>query len=350
MLNDDHRWVLEDFPTLVFYCGPDDPGVEWVNRTWLDFRGRTLEEEVGYGFLDGVHPDDRDRVVDHYLDHYHRREPYRVEYRLRRYDGAYRWLDELGRPLFAPDGTFAGFFGSCSDVTDRHEALEQLESADAMSSLLLQTIFHDLTGPLSSATAASNLLRSALEDVGPDVGRLLDLLDHQHERMTSLLRAMRHLDQAEQGHEDGRSELTSLEALVRTATDGLDLDGHDLRHVLDDVEVVVDPVLVGRALDNVLRNAIQHTPAGSTVVVRAEVVDGAPRIVVDDDGPGLPEDPAPLFQPYGRSASDGGGTGLGLSIAGRYVDALDGRLEAEASPDGGARFVISLPAATLRRR
>jgi PAS domain S-box-containing protein len=346
MLTESHRHVLRDFPTLVWYSGPDDPELVWVNDTWLTFTGRTLEQECGYGFLDGVHPDDRDMVVERYLDHYRRRAPYEVEYRMRRADGEVRWLFELGRPLATPDGAFGGFFGACYDVTDRREAVDQLAASEAMSSLLIQTIFHDLAAPLGAAVAAVDLLRSRVE-ADPETHRILDLLAEQHTRMDELLVALRHLDQAEHGEEDGRAVPTTLAAVVGDLSDALDLRGRTLHRDLEPVPCEVDVVLLCRAVDNLLRNAVEHTPDGATIWVRTEVVDGRPRITIEDDGHGLPEDPQALFEPYRRGEESGGSVGLGLSIAQRYVTAIGGRLTAGARPEGGARFVVELPGESL---
>jgi PAS domain S-box-containing protein len=346
MLNESHRHVLRDFPTLVWYCGPDDPELVWVNDTWLRFTGRTLEEECGFGFLDGVHPEDRDRVVERYLDHYRRRVPYEIEYRMRRHDGAFRWLFELGRPLTTPSGAFGGFVGACYDVTDRREAVEQLAASEATSSLLLQTIFHDLAAPLGAAVAAVDLLRSRV-DGDDEVTHILDLLAEQHTRMNELLVALRHLDQAEHGEEDGRAVPTTLAAVVGDLTEGLDLRGRTLHRDLEPVPCLLDVVLVCRAVDNLLRNAVEHTPDDATIWVRTEVADDRPRITIEDDGPGLPEEPQVLFEPYRRGGDGGGTVGLGLSIAQRYLTAIGGRLTAGSRPGGGARFVVELPADSL---
>jgi two-component system, chemotaxis family, CheB/CheR fusion protein len=347
MLEDAHRWVLRDFPTLVWYCGPDEPTLTWVNDTWLAFTGRTLEEERGFGFVERIHPDDRDRVLAVFLDHYERRAPYQVEYRMQRHDGVDRWLFELGRPFEDPDGSFGGFFGACYDVTDGHEAMDRLAASEAMSGLLMQTLFHDLGGPLGAATAAVDLLRRRLGD-DEETAQVLLLLGQQHERMQHLLEELRHLDQAEHGEADGREVRVALSEVIDELTAALDLDEHGLELDLEPVDVEVDTRLLCRALDNLLRNAVEHTPAGSRIWVRTERLDGHPRITIEDDGPGLPQDHQPLFEPY-RRGSEGGSLGLGLSIAKRYLEAIDASLTAGSRPGGGARFVVDLPPRSVSR-
>jgi PAS domain S-box-containing protein len=347
MLTEAHRWVLRDFPTLVWYCGPDEPDLQWVNDTWLAFTGRSLVEERGYGFLEGLHPDDRDHVVEVYLEHYRRREAYHLEYRMRRHDGLYRWLYELGRPLRTPDGGFGGMLGACYDVTDRRDAVAQLEAAEAMSGLLMQTIFHDLSGPLGAARTAVALLRTHTSgNRDGEAGRLLTLLEQQHERMHDLLEELRHLDQAEHGEDDDRAERVRLSEMLDDLIAGIEFEDRPLHLEISELQVEVDTMLLCRALDNLLRNAAEHTPSGARIWVRAELADGRPRITVEDDGRGLPEDHRALFEPY-RRGDDRGSVGLGLSIARRYVEAIGGSLTAGQRPGGGAHFTVELPAATV---
>jgi diguanylate cyclase (GGDEF)-like protein/PAS domain S-box-containing protein len=117
--------VLESFPALIWRAGLDAK-CDYFNQTWLDFTGRSLGQEMGDGWVEGVHPDDVERCVSIYLDHFQRREPFAMEYRLRRYDGEYRWLADIGRPFHDMNCQFIGFLGSCFDISERIQAAEQL--------------------------------------------------------------------------------------------------------------------------------------------------------------------------------------------------------------------------------
>ena len=92
---------------------------QYFNRAWLEFRGRTVEQEQGNGWAEGLHPDDHDLCMETYLKSFSARQPYRLEYRLRRRDGEYRWVEDQGVPRFEEDGTCAGFIGSTMDVSTR---------------------------------------------------------------------------------------------------------------------------------------------------------------------------------------------------------------------------------------
>jgi PAS domain S-box-containing protein len=112
---------LADFaPVMIWRSGPDK-GCDWFNKPWLDYTGRDMHEETGDGWAVGVHPDDFDRCMDTYVSAFDARVPFSMEYRLRRHDGAYRWLLDNGAPYYR-DGLFAGYWGSCVDVSSHRDA------------------------------------------------------------------------------------------------------------------------------------------------------------------------------------------------------------------------------------
>jgi PAS domain S-box-containing protein len=122
------RMLADATPVLVWQAGVDKL-CKYFNRNWLEFTGRTEEQELGSGWTEGVHPDDYTYCLQVYIESFDRREPFEMEYRLRRADGAYRWILDRGVPFFAPDGAFAGYLGGCIDITERKRDIEDLHSA-----------------------------------------------------------------------------------------------------------------------------------------------------------------------------------------------------------------------------
>jgi PAS domain S-box-containing protein len=119
------RLVANTAPVLIWMSGPDKL-CNYFNQPWLDFTGRTLEAELGNGWLEGVHPEDLKNCLDVYTRAFDLRESFKMQYRLRRYDGEYRWLLDIGVPRLNPDGLLAGYIGSCLDITDGKLAEEAL--------------------------------------------------------------------------------------------------------------------------------------------------------------------------------------------------------------------------------
>jgi PAS domain S-box-containing protein len=120
---------MDAAPVMIWVSG-EDKGCVWFNRPWLSFTGRSMAQELGHGWSDGVHRDDFERCLQIYIGHFESRKEFRMEYRLRRYNGDYHWIDDVGIPRYARDGTFLGYIGSCTDVThlkDTEAALRKSE-------------------------------------------------------------------------------------------------------------------------------------------------------------------------------------------------------------------------------
>jgi PAS domain S-box-containing protein len=121
------RLVANAAPVMIWMSGPHKL-CDYFNQTWLDFTGRSLEAELGNGWAEGVYSDDLQNCWSIYTGAFDQRKPFAMEYRLRRHDGEYRWVLDLGVPRFNADRSFAGYIGSAIDVTERKEAEEALSS------------------------------------------------------------------------------------------------------------------------------------------------------------------------------------------------------------------------------
>jgi PAS domain S-box-containing protein len=121
------RLVADTAPAMIWMSTADKIST-FANKAWLDFTGRSMEAELASGWAEGIHPDDLERSIDTYTQAFDRREPFRMEYRLQRHDGEYRWILDIGVPRFNQDGSFAGFVGSGIDVTESKLAGEVLAS------------------------------------------------------------------------------------------------------------------------------------------------------------------------------------------------------------------------------
>jgi len=123
---DFHLKLMQDFPNPIWRAGRDGK-CDYFNRAWLEFTGRTLGQELGDGWADGVHPEDIERCLSTYLSAFNRREPFTMEYRLRHRDGSFHWLLDHGAPYTDLDGEFAGYLGACYDINERKQYEFQLE-------------------------------------------------------------------------------------------------------------------------------------------------------------------------------------------------------------------------------
>jgi PAS domain S-box-containing protein len=125
---EEYRTLVEQAPILIWRADTTT-ACDYFNERWLAFTGRSLEQESGNGWAEGVHPDDFQECLSIYLEAFARREIFEMEYRLRRHDGVYRWLFDRGVPFVDASGQFAGYIGSCIDVTEKIEAQATLHKA-----------------------------------------------------------------------------------------------------------------------------------------------------------------------------------------------------------------------------
>src|SRR4029077_15097864 len=121
--------MADTAPVMIWMTGTDAL-CNYFNKPWLEFTGRTMEQEVGTGWIQGVHPDDVQGCFDGFLPAFHAQNPFRMEYRLRRADGEYRWVLESGIPRYTGAGEIAGYIGSNIDITERKRAEEELRAAE----------------------------------------------------------------------------------------------------------------------------------------------------------------------------------------------------------------------------
>jgi PAS domain S-box-containing protein len=133
------RNMADTAPVMIWVSGPDKR-CTFFNRTWLDFTGRTMEQELGYGWAEGLHPDDFDRCLATFNDSFDAQRRFRMEYRLRRTDGEFRWILDDGVPRFTPGGIFAGYIGSCIDLTEERRAEEERQKFVSLADRSLEFI------------------------------------------------------------------------------------------------------------------------------------------------------------------------------------------------------------------
>ena len=150
------RLLADGAPVMIWTSGIDKL-CTYFNAPWLAFTGRTMEQEVGNGWAEGVYPADKQRCLDIYTSSFDARKPFSMDYRLRRFDGQYRWVLDNGIPFYAPAGTFTGYIGSCIDITERRSLEQQLQySEQKLRSLVEANILGVIVADLDGRIYESN--------------------------------------------------------------------------------------------------------------------------------------------------------------------------------------------------
>jgi len=153
-----YELLVDSSPNMIWRADLTT-GCDYFNKTWLNFTGRTMEEEYGFGWAEGVHPDDLDKCVKIYLDNFKLQHPFEMDYRLKRYDGQYRWINDRGVPFFDKNKNFIGFIGSCMDVTEKIEGqlLKEMAQNDGLCKTYNRQYSHQLLTEIFSQARKDGL-------------------------------------------------------------------------------------------------------------------------------------------------------------------------------------------------
>lgn|GEM_PF-1223969 len=341
--------------------------VRWRPGPRMDYLNPAMEQITGFPvqrlvdepglFRSRVHEDDREQLGEH-------APPGEVALvRFERADGRLAWL-EIARSSLVEQGRLVGALGLVRDVTAREEgalalrdalgaeqrAVERLEALDALKSSFLQAVSHELRTPLTSLLGYARTLVDHGERLEPErVASFHRRMAVNADRLERLLVDLLDVERLNRGVVRLDARATDLRALVAEVVGRRSLE--ERRVVLDDTPAcaVVDGPKVERIVENLVGNALKHTPAGCTVWVDQRVADdGTATLVVSDDGPGIPEaERGDAFSPFwqGRDArgEPSPGTGIGLALVHRLVLLHGGDVTVDERPGGGARFTVVLP-------
>jgi PAS domain S-box-containing protein len=351
---------LADFAPVMIWRSGTDALCDWFNKPWLDFVGRSLEQEIGNGWAENVHPEDFDRCLDIYLSSFQACRPFTMNYRLKRADGAYREILDNGAAFFRA-GEFAGYFGSCIDITDLRNLEQQLRQSQKMDAIgkLTGGVAHDFNNLLQVISGNLQLLE---KDIPRDerAQRRMQLAREAVDRGSRL--ASQLLSYARQ--QPLAPRVVNLGRLVR----GLD---DMLRRALGEgveIETVmagglwnthVDPTQVETAVLNLAVNARDAMQGKGKLTIEAgnarldddycgrhlEVQPGQyVMLAVSDTGCGMPSDVAEkVFDPFFTTKREGEGTGLGLSMVHGFVKQSGGHIKVYSEPGQGTTIRIYLP-------
>jgi PAS domain S-box-containing protein len=353
------RLVADSAPVMIWMSGTDKL-CTYFNKPWLDFTGRSIEQELGNGWAEGVDPQDLQRCLDTYIQGFDRREAFRMEYRLRRHDGEYRWVLDMGVPRFNPDTSFAGYIGSCIDVTEQRRAEEHLRRAQeelarvsrviAMGELAA-AIAHEVNQPLGAVVTNASASLRWLAGQPPNLREAREAIDRtvrDANRASEVIVRIRALLQKGPPQMEQLNVNAVIREVLRLAGNELLRSGVAVQTDLapDVPNVLGDRVQLQQVLLNLILNGIDamrtitHRPR-ELLIKSAKHPDGV-LIQVHDSGEGLdPEQANHIFEPFFTTKPQG--IGIGLSIGRSIVEAHGGRLWFTPGASYGVVFQFTVP-------
>jgi len=320
-------------PVMIWLSGPDKLCTD-VNSGWLQFTGRTLEQELGDGWVDSVHPDDAAACYDTYSRAFDRRETFRMEYRLRRADGEYRWVLDQGVPRYKPDGSFVGYIGSAIDLTEQkaaHAALSGLsgrliEAQERERRRIARELHDDIGQRLA-------LLTVELEQV--DNGAARNVMQRIHELVSQSTSLARDIQSLSHRLHSSKLEYLGLASAAASfckeaaAPFAVQITFRD-EHVPDGL--CPDTALaIFRVLQEAINNALKHSGAAHIAVALRGMNDGV-ELEVADAGVGF--DIAEARRRHG----------LGLIGMEERMKLIGGDLQVQSDEGGGTTIWAFAPA------
>lgn len=331
----DAFWVSEQIKGKILYASPA------FDHIWGRSRSELYQDPLL--LVRTAHPDDKDALVETIRRQLHG-EITQIEYRVIRSDEEVRWVKMRGFPVAHTVGRIASI---AEDVTEERRIEEQLKRAERLASLgtLAAGIAHEINNPMGAAMLAAESARIGLAN--PELANrclttVVDSLRRCDHIIKHVLAFSRHQPLA---HESGCLIDVAQRAieLAETAVGRKDINIR-FRTELDDAVISMSPVEMEQAIFNLLDNALKSTSGPVEVTVSIERSNGDVRVIVQDNGDGIPADTqSRVFDPFYTSRQLAGGTGLGLSIAHRIIENHHGGIELDSSQDKGTTVTITLP-------
>ena len=328
-MRESEQWfhtMADTAPVLIWIAGLDKLRM-YFNQGWLHYTGRTLEQERENGWTDGVHPEDFARCLKTYGEAFDRREPFQMEYRLRKADGQYGWLLARGVPRLLQNGKFAGYIGICIDLTERKDLEDRLRKAVKEKESLLREVHHRVKNNLQVISSLLNLQAASIKD--PQV---VQLFRESQTRITSI--ALLH----DTLHRSNDLSCIRMSDYLRTLAGhvfrsyGIDPKAVVLDLLVEDLAFDIDTAMTcGMIVEELLSNSLKHAYAGGKegrIQIELQAQDeGAYLLQVRDDGVGISKD--------GVRRNPGS---LGLELVNLLAGKLEGTVELQNGP--GTRWRI----------
>lgn len=330
-------------PVMIWMAGPDRQ-CNFLNKTWLSFTGKKLHEECGEGWISGIHPEDREPFRMVYYSSFDKQNEFKIDYRLKRYDGEYRWIMNHGVPRFTGNEKFIGFIGTCIDITDRIDLERQKDDFMGIAS-------HELKTPVTSIKAYAQILQQKFRKANDFVSaNMLTRLDLQIDKLTGLINTLLDVARIQSGQMDYDETYFDINEFILEVTEEMQRASPDhiiVTNLKASGKVYGDKDRINQVLTNLISNAVKYSPPSTNILVETKRDADNITISVEDFGSGISKDMQDkIFGRFFRVSESAGnrvsGLGLGLFISSEIVKQHGGKLWLESEPGKGSKFFFSL--------
>lgn len=343
------RTITTAAPTALWMS--DEKGrFTYHNQTWLDWTGRTFDENLDRGWLDSVHPEDRTKVEENFKYDLTSKHSYEVEFRLNHCDGTIHWCVANGQPQYRADGKFTGYIGACIDITEQKLLQQQKDDFIGIAS-------HELKTPVTSIKAYTQVLEKMLRQKGDTKeAEMISRMDGQINRLTNLIGDLLDVTKIESGKLKFNDQEFEFIPMVRELIEDLQrtTDKHTLTEEYEGNGLVFgDQERIGQVISNLVTNAIKYSPKSDQVIIRSYLENEEIILCITDFGIGIAKDElTKVFEQFYRVTGDMlhtfPGLGLGLYISSEIIKREGGRIWVKSQEGKGSTFCFALPIVRLK--
>jgi PAS domain S-box-containing protein len=342
------HFMAESMPQKIFTAKPNGD-IDYFNRQWTLFTGLTFEQIKNWGWTQFIHPDDLEENLRAWRDSIASGEPFILEHRFRRADGAYRWHLSRAQAMRDANGNISMWIGSNTDIHEQKEKEEELQRANDDLQQFAYSASHDLQEPIRNVAVYSELVAKRYHSVlDADGQQFLGFLQEGGRRLATLINDLLTYTRAGMAQVNEAPVAASqvlqhaLSSLAEAIREG------DARVTWDELpEVYMAESHLQQVFQNLIANALKYrSEAAPQIHVSADVQGTGWRFSVRDNGIGIdPKYKEKIFGVFKRLHQDQKytGTGIGLAICQRVVERYGGRIWVESEPGEGATFFFTIP-------
>jgi len=345
--------IFENFPALIWRSRLDKL-CDYFNRTWLDFTGRTMEQEFGNGWAEGVHPDDFDFCLKIYVTAFDKREAFLMEYRMKNKFGEYCWIRDFGRPFYDLDNTFLGYIGSCYDITENKNYELKLIELNATKDKFISILAHDLKNPFNTLLGFSTLLSKNIRKYDIDKIEIqVNQIYQTTKRTYDLLDDLLTWATAQSGKMTFEPKKINFANICQDLIENMKQIANAKNITINNFKsenfnIFADSNMVKTTLRNLISNAIKFTNENGQINIYTEKNQSNAIITISDNGVGIDKDNHTklwdLTQQYTTTGTaDEKGTGLGLLLCKEFVEKHGGKIWVESELGKGSDFKFTMP-------
>jgi PAS domain S-box-containing protein len=343
-INEEFKIMANTAPVLLWMVDKDK-NCFFVNKSWLQFTGRKQEQEYGFGWAESIHPEDIDNFLKLYVNKFDRKEEFKIEYRLRRHDGQYRWILDHGVPHFSNDHVFLGYVGSSVDIQD----LKDLEKSKNQ---FITAASHELNTPITSLSVYLHLILEFLKDKQEEkIASYAESAVDQVNKITCLINQLLDLSHIQGDSLEMNWSVFSFSELIKSIVTKIqpvnqihqiEIKGSSRSMIKADWE------RLSQAIENSILNAFKYAGGNEKIIVEISEDTKYVYASVIDFGIGIDSDHLPkifdrFYRVPGIREETFPGLGIGLFISKQIISKHSGNISVESIRNKQTKFNFQIP-------